>query len=152
MMKFRDLLHGPLSSGTRSADFGLLIIRVIGSLSLALGHGLGKVPPRPGFIERVGGMGFPAPELFAWLAAFAEIGGGLLILIGLLTRPAALLVAVHAAIIAFLAHAGDPFTQREKGVLFMGIALLLVFAGAGRYSADARVFGMPRNRGTANGQ
>lgn len=133
----RGFLFSGESLGSRSADLGLLSIRVIGGLSLALAHGRGKVPPSDGFVGRVGEMGFFAPELFAWMAGAAEFGGALLLVLGLLTRPAALLVGGNMLVVALAAHAGDPFGDREKAVLFGAIALLCLLAGAGRYSIDA---------------
>jgi putative oxidoreductase len=135
-MKLKELIFG-YEVNSRRTDLGLLVVRVFAGLALALAHGLGKVPPSAGFTGMVGGMGFPAPELFAWLAAFAEFGGGLLIALGLLTRPAALLVAGHFVIVAFLAHAGDPFGDRELPLFFLSAALLFLLSGAGRYSVDA---------------
>jgi putative oxidoreductase len=129
------LLGGPRNP--RPTDLGLLVLRLYAGLALALAHGWGKVPPSQGFAGMVGGMGFPAPELFAWLAAFAEFGGGLLLALGLLTRPAALLVVVHFTIVVLLAHAGDPFGDRELPLFFWTSALVLLLAGPGRYSADA---------------
>jgi putative oxidoreductase len=120
-----------------STDVGLVILRVFSGLALALAHGWGKVPPSDGFVSMVGGMGFPAPLLFAWLAALAEFGGGLLLALGLLTRPAALLVAGHFLIVAFVAHAGDPFGRRELPLFFFSAAVLFLLAGPGRYSLDA---------------
>lgn len=133
----RRLLFAGSTVGSVPADLGLLIVRLVGGLSLALAHGRGKVPPSEGFIGRVEGMGFVAPELFAWLAATAEFGGGLLIALGLLTRPAALLVTGNMLIVALVAHAGDPFGDREKPLLFAAVALLCLLAGAGRFSLDA---------------
>lgn len=134
-----DLIFSSATLGSRSADLGLLVARVVGGLALALAHGRGKVPPSDGFIGRVGEMGFFAPELFAWLAATAEFGGGLLLALGLLTRPAALLVTGQMAVVALVAHAGDPFGDRERAVLFGAIAVLCLLAGAGRYSLDALI-------------
>jgi putative oxidoreductase len=136
MSRFLPLMLGPTTTGSRSADVGLLVTRIVGGLSLALAHGWGKVPPSPRFISRTEGMGFPLPEFFAWMAAFAEFGGGLLLAAGLFTRPAALLVMAHTLVIVFAAHAGDPFSAREKGVLFFAVAALHVLAGPGRYSID----------------
>lgn len=137
----RGFLFGSVSTDSPRGDLGLLLLRVIAGLSLALAHGLGKVPPQPGFVGMLGGIGLPAPEVFAYLSAAAEFAGGLLLAIGLLTRPAALLVAGNMAVVVLLGHAGDPFGDREKGVLFGAIALLLLLTGAGRYSLDALIRG-----------
>lgn len=133
----RDLLFSRATTNSRAADLGLLILRVITGLALAWAHGMGKVPPSERFIGRVADMGLPAPEVFAWLAATAEFGGGILLALGLLTRPAALLICGNMVIVALIAHAGDPFGDREKAVLFGAIALMYLLAGAGRFSVDA---------------
>ena len=135
------------SSREAPADAALLVLRVVAGLSLAFGHGLGKVPPSPGFVQMVGGLGFPAPELFAWGATVAEVGGGLLLALGLLTRPAGTLVAVNMAVVTFVANAGKPFGDLELGLLYAVIALVFAVLGAGRYSLDAalrrRIAGSP---------
>lgn len=136
----------PEAGVPRRVDLGLLLLRVFAGLALALSHGIGKVPPSERFVVRVAGMGLPAPELFAWLAATAEFVAGLLLALGLLTRPAAFLVAGNFVVVAGLAHAGDSFGEREKPLLFLAIALLYLFAGPGRYSLDAMLF---RERVTA---
>lgn len=135
-MATRDVLFGG-SVHDRSTDVGLLVLRVFSGLALALAHGWGKIPPAPGFMEMIGGMGFPAPALFAWLAALAEFAGGLLIALGLLTRPAALLVVLHFITVILVVHAGDPFGDRELPLFFLTAALLFLLAGPGRYSVDA---------------
>lgn len=137
-------MMSPTPSSTRAFDAGLFLLRVVGGLSLALGHGIGKVPPSQRFVERVGGMGFPAPEIFAWLAAAAEVGGALLLVVGLLTRPIAAIVAGYMLLIVLIAHDGDPFGAREKAVLFATISATLALTGAGRYSLDTLIRGRSR--------
>lgn len=141
-MRIGDILLGRVTRDGREVDLGLLVIRVFGGLALALAHGWGKLPPSERFITRVAeGMGLPAPELFAWLAGIAEFGGGILLALGLVTRPAAFLVLGNMMFVAFIAHAGDSFAQREKALLFLVIALLFLIAGPGRYSIDAAIRG-----------
>lgn len=125
------------TSYSRAADVGLLLLRVFTGLALALAHGWDKLPPSARFVSRVSEMGLPAPELFAWLAGLAEFGGGLLLALGLFTRPAAMYVVVHFIVVIGLAHAGDSFGQREKAILFGMIALMYALVGPGRYSLDA---------------
>jgi putative oxidoreductase len=137
-MDTRTLLFGVPINAPRT-DIGLAILRVFAGVALAYAHGWGKVPPSSGFVDRIAGMGLPAPELFAWLAAFAEFGGGILLAVGLLTRPVAALLIGHFLIVVFLAHAGDPFRARELAVFFGFTGILYLLAGPGRYSADAAI-------------
>ncbi|HEY0590445.1 MAG TPA: DoxX family protein [Thermoanaerobaculia bacterium] len=126
--------------GTNNAaatDVGLLVLRVFAGLALAFGHGLGKFPPSDRFITGVGGMGFPLPFVFAWAAALAELAGGILLALGLATRPAALVIAATMATAGFIRHAPDPFGRKELAFAYLAVAILFVLAGAGRYSVDA---------------
>ena len=135
-MTLRSLFFGS-GDTSRATDLGLLILRLGIGLPLALAHGLGKVPPSAGFIDGTAEMGFPLPALFAWAAALSEFLGGLLLAVGLATRPAAFFVACTMAVAAFVRHGADPFGDKEKAVLFLVGALTLLFAGAGRYAVDA---------------
>ncbi len=133
----RDLLFGGAGGGSRAADAGLLLLRVFVGLGLALAHGLGKLPPSERFLAGVAEMGFPFPVLFGWAAGLAEFGGGLLLAVGLLTRPAALFVGVTMVVAAFIRQAGSPFGERELALLYLAPALLFLLAGGGRYALDA---------------
>ncbi len=89
-------------------DLALLFLRLSGLL-LALNHGWGKVVmlasgQGAGFVSGVGGMGFPLPAVFAWAAALSEFAGGLLVGLGLATRPSASFAAFTMAVAAFLGH------------------------------------------------
>lgn len=138
-MAKNKFLFGSNLSNAPGTDIGLLILRVFAGLALAFGHGLGKVPPSEGFMGMVGNMGLP--PFFAWFSAIAEFGGGILLAIGLLTRPAALLIVLNMVTAIFLAHGGQGFSEREKALLFAFIALQFLFSGAGKYSVDARIKG-----------
>jgi putative oxidoreductase len=140
-MRTRHWILGSGTAGTPAADAGLALLRISAGLLLLFLHGLGKIPPQEGFVGWIGGMGFPAPLLFAWLATIAEVVGALLIALGLFTRPAALYVAIHFAVVVFVAHAGDALADRELAILFGVIALTLALTGPGRYSLDAMLAG-----------
>jgi putative oxidoreductase len=136
-MRTRNWFLAPGGTGTPAGDAGLALLRIGAGLLLLFLHGLGKVPPAEGFVGWIGGMGFPAPIVFAWLATLAEVVGAILIAVGLLTRPAALYVAVHFVVVVFIAHAGDALPDRELAILFGLIALAIALTGPGRYSVDA---------------
>lgn len=120
-------------------DAGLTLLRVVAGLSLALAHGLGKTPPSEKFVAGVAELGFPAPDLFAWSAALAELAGGALVAVGLATRPAAAMAAFTMLVAAFGRHAADPFAKKELALLYLGIMLAFVLVGGGRFSLDALV-------------
>jgi putative oxidoreductase len=138
-MRTKHWIFGPGTAGSPTGDAGLAALRIGAGLLLIFLHGMGKMPPQEGFVGWIGAMGFPAPALFAWLAGLAEFVGGLLIAIGLLTRPAAVFVFIHFVIVVFVAHAGDAIGDRELAILFGIIALAFALTGPGRYSVDALI-------------
>ena len=122
------------------ADFGLLVIRLYLGATLALAHGLAKVTDLPGFIHGIGAR-VPLPGLLGPAAAFSEFLGGLLLAIGLFTRPAAFFVLATMLVAGFHIHANDPFLKKELAFTFAAVALGILLAGAGRLSVDGRAAG-----------
>lgn len=123
-----------------NTDAGLLVLRVCAGLFMAFGHGLGKIPPSSGLIETTGKLGFPMPVLFAWMAGLSEFLGGLLIALGLFTRPAAFFWILTMGTAAFLRHADDPFSTKEKALLYLTVGLFLALSGGGKYSLSKLLF------------
>lgn len=115
-----------------------LLLRLTAGLFMA-SHGWGKVPPSPQFVEGVIGLGFPLPEFFAWCAGLAEFAGGLLLALGLLTRPASFFMAFTMAVAAFGAHGQDPLARKELPLLYLALGLYYLIRGAGPYSVDALI-------------
>jgi putative oxidoreductase len=134
----RSLLFGGVRSSSVLQEIGLTPLRLFAGLALCLGHGLGKFPPSPGLVSRVEAFGFPMPALFAWAATGAEIVGGILLAIGLLTRPAAFFVVCTMATAVVFQHANDPFSGKEKALLFGFVAFAFLCIGGGRWSLDAK--------------
>lgn len=147
-------LGGP-GTGSRYADVGLMLFRVATGLMLALGHGRGKLPPDGlnGFAGYLAKLQVPMPTASAWAAMLAEFAGGLLLALGLFTRPAAALIAITMLVAAFTAHADDRMfnpggPSKELALLYLSAAVLLLFTGSGRYGADPLFRG--RERGSSS--
>ena len=134
-------------SGCVCTSFGLLLIRcVIGAVFIF--HGAQKVFGVWGgsgmdkFIETVQGMQIPNAETAAWVAAISEFAGGILLVIGLLTRPAALFLVGTMAVDIVKVHP-SAFSMKEGGMeypLTLGlVAAGLIFTGAGGLSVDGAI-------------
>ncbi len=85
-------------------------------------------------------IGLEPGLLMATMAGGAEFIGGLLLIVGLLVRPAALMLAVTMVVAIVTVHLQNGFFLANNGYEF-GLALLavsigLVFRGAGSLSAD----------------
>lgn len=84
-----------------------------------------------------------APPMFSqfWFAGVLEVFGGALIVLGLLTRPVAFLLAGEMAVAYFQVHAPRKFWPIMNGgeivVMFCFVFLYLFAAGPGPYSVDA---------------
>lgn len=135
----------------RYRNLGLLILRIGLGLYIAFGHGWGKITGGPetwtqlgGTVDAVYGIGF-LPAFWGFMAAVAEFVGGLLVVAGLLFRPALILLIINMGTAA-LAHATGVIEGGPEQALVYGIAwLALVFTGPGRYSLDAQFGGESRS-------
>ena len=115
----------------------LAVLRIVTAL-LFLEHGLMKLigfpAPPPG-----GGTGGALPPLFL-AGALIETIAGILIAIGLLTRPIAFLAAGEMAIAYWMFHAPqNPWPAINNGdaaILFCFVFLYLAAAGPGAWSVD----------------
>lgn len=120
-------------------DAGKLVLRAALALTL-LFHGVAKLTGGIGFI---GGMLAKAglPEAFGYLVYVGEVVAPLMILAGILTRPAALVVAINMLVAVLLVHTGEFMTLNATGGwalelqgMFFFAALAVALLGAGRYS------------------
>ncbi len=121
-----------------------LVLRLGVGLLFAV-HGLSKLTKGPvKFSSMLTGLGVGAPVAVAWLVTIAELVGGLLIVVGLLTRLATLpliatlvgailLVKVDVGIIA---PAGAPMPGAEVDIALLAGLVALLFMGPGRISID----------------
>lgn len=135
----RDLLIA-LMTKPWMADVAHLAMRItLGTLLIY--HGTGKVfDGMQGLANQLAALGWPMPTLQAFAASFVEFAGGVFIVVGLFTRPLALLNAGLFTVVTFVYHASDPFKVQEKALLFLLLSVVLAMIGPGRWSVDAKLF------------
>ncbi|QUG75749.1 DoxX family membrane protein [Erwinia sp. E602] len=120
-------------------DFGKLLLRVsLGALLLF--HGFFKMQHGVGWIARLlEGQGLPG--FIAYGAYIGEVLAPAMIVLGLLTRPAALVIAINLVVATLLAKSGVFWDRTAVGAwaleveaLYLFGALAVMFLGAGRYT------------------
>ena len=124
----------------QSADAGLLVLRLWLGLSLLLLHGKAKLLGFAGLSQKFPDPLGLGPTTSLALAVFAEVLCSSLVVLGLLTRFAALSAAVTMGVAFFVVHkaslAAGP-NSGELAFIFLAGFVTLVIAGPGRLSADA---------------
>ena len=120
------------------APQALSLSRIISGL-IFLEHGTQKFLGFPGGERAGSGLALDNPGAFAGIV---EMVAGILITLGLFTRPAALLASGTMAVAYWYAHAPQNFFPVNNGgdaaILYCFFFLYLVFAGPGPWSLDAR--------------
>ncbi|HEU4453651.1 MAG TPA: DoxX family protein [Longimicrobium sp.] len=126
---------------SRFEEETLTLLRIMAGLMFAM-HGAQKLLGAFGGVDGNGATP-PAFSLF-WVAGVLELIGGLLIAVGLLTRPVAFLLSGQMAVAYFMQHFPNGFwplqNQGELAALYCFLFLYLSARGPGRYSLDAVVF------------
>ena len=129
----------------------LLVVRVVMGVAFIL-HGRPKIQNPMGWMNAMGGEG--VPSFLQALAALAEFGGGIALLLGLLTPLAALGIVCQMLGALFMVHfpMGHPFVAATGGpsyelpLVYLALAILLLVMGPGRWSFDALLFGRTREK------
>lgn len=118
-------------------NIGLAFLRISAS-AMMLTHGYPKFQKLlSGDFEFGDPLGLGAtPTLF--LAIISEFICPILVMIGFKTRWAALPTAITMAVAAFVAHAQDPFGNKEKALLFLTVFVTIMLLGPGKYSVDKK--------------
>lgn len=116
-------------------DWGLLVLRVILGLVL-VAHGLPKLKGLGKTSNRMAGDEFRLSGFWALVAGLLEFVGGLLIIFGFLTQIVSFLIAVEFLVILLILQRKVGFSDKEKNLLILAIALLLVVMAGGRFAID----------------
>jgi putative oxidoreductase len=137
----KTILFGGESGLSYAANAGLALLRIFAGVALMAGHGLGKLPPSEGLIERAASIGFPAPAFFAWAAGLSEAVGGIFLALGFLTRLSSFFIVCVMLTALIGVHAADPFNKQELAFLYFFIAFAFLLKGAGDWSLDSYLRG-----------
>jgi putative oxidoreductase len=134
-----------LSTAPINRDTALLLIRLGAGFSMLAFHGWGKITGGPDLWERIGGnmanLGITfMPVFWGFMAAFAESVCSALVILGVLYRPAAALLA-FTMLVAIVRHlsipAGEPgagWSGASHALELFAVWLGLLLAGSGRYA------------------
>lgn len=127
----------------RCAQWAPLVLR------LALGaiftwHGYDKVVTNgvPAIGQFLASLGFPAPDVFAYILSYGELAAGILLILGLFTHWAAKFAVVVGVVAFFTVHWKNGFAVGgaaygyEYIMLITAAALSVMTTGAGKYSLD----------------
>ena len=126
-----------MAKGSSLASHALALLRIVAGFTFTL-HGLQK-------FGALGGLGGKAAAAYSllWVAGVIEVIGGPLIILGLFTRPVALLLCGEMAVAYFMVHNRMGFWPLLNGgeitVLYCFLFLYLVTAGPGAFSLDGAV-------------
>jgi len=121
-------------------DYAETLMRVICGAILAV-HGLPKISDPFKAVGMVEGLGFYPGVFWSPLLSVTEFFSGILIVIGLFTRPAAfaatiiLLVTVWAHWVAM----GQGYSGAEKSILWVGMTIYFAVRGSNVHSVDAKL-------------
>jgi len=113
----------------------LSLLRIVAALLFML-HGTSKLvnfPPFP--------MALPEAGTLLWIGAIIELVGGLMLLVGLFSRPVAFVLSGEMAVAYWMFHAPKStfpsVNGGEAAILFCFIFLLIAAMGPGPWSLDA---------------
>lgn len=132
----------PPNTGTRWDDIGKLILR-LAVAGLMIFHGIAKLKGGIGWMA--GPLGaFHLPFFIAYGVYLAEVVAPILLIVGVLTRPAALLIAFDMVMAMILVVQDRVFTISERGgglggeteLFYLLAAASIAFLGSGRYAVS----------------
>jgi putative oxidoreductase len=124
----------------RYTPYALAVLRIVAAV-IFMEHGTQKLLGFPSTPEG----GLPPAGSFMWVGGLIELVGGALLLLGLLTRPAAFIASGEMAVAYWMFHApANPYPALNGGdaaILYCFIFLLFVFTGPGAWSVDGALRG-----------
>lgn len=126
-------------SSDRWFDSAILFMRIfIGAMMLT--HGIVKLQNYNAIVNSFPDpLGIGSAVSFA-IITFVEVGCSVLIIMGLFTRLATLPLIFGMFVATFIAFPDKSFAAGELSFVYMGIYIMLLISGGGRYAIDAFMF------------
>ena len=116
-----------------------LVVRVAAGVTLIV-VSLSKFTRHEALVDSFERYGVPLPDASVYVAGAVELGGGLLLLVGLITRVAAAVVAINMAVALLTGGRVDvDLYHVGLGSVLLIAALFLLWAGGGPWSVDERL-------------
>lgn len=152
-MKIIKLLITPITQKHWFADLVFAFIRIICGMLLAIDFGASKfgmpwtpddrnlnlfevVAWFPEDVASYGGIFAVAPVFFAWMGAFSEAVGGILLAFGLKTRVSAFLIMCTMLVAIFMQKWGNGTWSMLPAMGFLWVAVYNLYFGSGRFGLD----------------
>jgi len=125
----------------RFEDHGLFLLRLITGGFLVWGtlDNLISAARMQEFVGFLAQFGFPAPQLLAPLSVYAQFICGALLVLGLLTRWAGLVMLFNFLVAIFMVHWGQDFRGQWPALILVFLSLYFALRGAGRLSIDRMI-------------
>jgi putative oxidoreductase len=140
--------------GTRdaTASAGLFVLRASAGLMMLIGHGIPKFRNYDSVVQKWHnlpeqiGLSFLSPQVAVMGAIAGELVAAALLILGLMTRPAAFLFGFAMVTAAFGYHGADPMffspekASKELAVMYLIPAVVILITGAGSWSIDSSLY------------
>jgi putative oxidoreductase len=143
----KDFFDMAAFGATKIRDEVILLARIL-MILLFLIFGWGKMTNFSGTMRYFASDNLPMPAIATLIAVIMEFFVGLALLLGVFTRPLAIILAIYTLATGLIGHefwnmTGADYTANEinffKNFAIIGGLLLLYTTGAGKYSIDRKL-------------
>lgn len=119
----------------------LILVRIFSGIIIAwYGLEMFSQVKVKGDVDWLTDIHFPAPLFMVYLGKTAELAGGLLLIAGLFTRLAAIVLVINMSIIIFVMGKGNIFGDEQLAFLLLLLFVNFIFCGGGKWSLDYLLF------------
>jgi len=119
-----------------SSGYGIFLLRLVAGI-LMLVHGLPKLKNHASTAQFLGSVGFKPAGFWAWVVGLTEAVGGILLVLGLLVQPIAVIFIIQFIVILATVKRGKPLAGgSELDWVLLAVFIALATLGGGAWSID----------------